>query len=148
MRSRSLGACSPGDKSPSETQVFCAAGEQAIEIDLSQVQKFIFECVAVHNMTQCFYHSYCSLADVHAFSSFPPTGKERMDSKGALAGACSLGTGLVMLISEGQSLGFRIWGNELDSSPRSHRLGWLMWLQYHCALAHVAAFKSNVSGKC
>ncbi|CAJ1424931.1 unnamed protein product [Effrenium voratum] len=62
------------------------------------VQKFIFECVAVHNMTQCFYHSYC----------------------------------LVMLISEGQSLGFRIWGNELDSSPRSHRLGWLMWLQYHC----------------
>ncbi|CAE7420409.1 ELOVL4 [Symbiodinium natans] len=62
------------------------------------VQTFIFECMAVHNATQCCYNLYC----------------------------------FVMLVLEGQTQGFQIWGNFPDATATSHRLGWLMWLQYHC----------------
>lgn len=62
------------------------------------VKSFIFEWLAVHNVTQCCYNLYC----------------------------------FVMLVYEGQSQGFRIWGNDFDNSPQSYSLGWLMWLQYHC----------------
>lgn len=62
------------------------------------VQTFIFECMAVHNATQCCYNLYC----------------------------------FVMLVLEGHAQGFQIWGNVPDTTARSHRLGWLMWLQYHC----------------
>eukprot|EP00428_Durinskia_dybowskii_P044281 CAMPEP_0170350142 /NCGR_PEP_ID=MMETSP0116_2-20130129/76365_1 /TAXON_ID=400756 /ORGANISM="Durinskia baltica, Strain CSIRO CS-38" /LENGTH=472 /DNA_ID=CAMNT_0010604033 /DNA_START=87 /DNA_END=1502 /DNA_ORIENTATION=- len=37
-----------------------------------------------------------------------------------------------MLLTEGWSLGLGLWGNPYDASERSHSLGGLIWLQYHC----------------
>mmetsp|Transcript_41901 Transcript_41901/g.89950 ORF Transcript_41901/g.89950 Transcript_41901/m.89950 type:complete len:769 (+) Transcript_41901:188-2494(+) len=38
----------------------------------------------------------------------------------------------IMLVLEGRALALGAWGNPYDDSERSHTLGMLIWLQYHC----------------